>query len=81
MPPAAVLDAEAERKLTGGFSREKNAFCDECGTLRTSRGYCFCDAPGPELTTGRYATERKAKKACERCGMRPAKGEPCICRK
>lgn len=81
IPPSSVLDAEAERKLTGGFDRRKNAYCDDCGTLRTRRGYCFCDAPGPELTTNRYATEAKPEEACRKCGMRPGKGEPCICRK
>lgn len=77
--PANVLDAIAEESISGGFDRRKNAYCDGCGALRTRRGYCFCDAPGPELTTGRYATERKEKRACEKCGMRPGKGEPCIC--
>lgn len=81
VPPSWALDEAAERSLTGGFSRKKNAYCDACGVLRTARGVCFCDAPGPELMASRLRTEPAPKRACEKCGMRPAKGEPCICRK
>lgn len=42
MPSAATLDAEAERKLTGGFSRAKNRYCGECGVLKTKTGGCWC---------------------------------------
>lgn len=78
-PPSYVLDLLAEETLTGGFSRKANAYCDDCGALRTVRGYCFCAAPGPELTTRRYATEAKPEASCKGCGMRPSKGEPCLC--
>lgn len=79
VPPSWALDREAERKLTGGFSRKKNEYCPECGVLRTARGLCFCDAPGPELTVKRVRTEPKPRAICPGCGMRPEKGEPCLC--
>lgn len=81
VPPSWALDEAAEKQLTGGFSRKANRYCGECGVLKTTRGVCFCDAPGPELMASRLRTEAPPKRACEKCGMRPAKGEPCICRK
>lgn len=75
IPPASVLDAIAEASLTGGYSRRKNAICDGCGAMRTVKGSCFCDDDYPTVPP----TERKEDPACRGCGMRPAKGEPCLC--
>ena len=75
IPPASVLDAIAEQSLTGGYSRRKNAICDGCGAMKTARGRCFCDTDVPAVAR----TEVKPESACRGCGMRPAKGEPCIC--
>lgn len=75
IPPASVLDAIAERSLTGGYSRKRNATCEGCGAMKTARGACFCDDAAPVVPP----TERRPESACRGCGMRPVKGEPCIC--
>lgn len=78
-PPSWVLDKIAEETLTGGFSRKANAICGTCGAMKTTRGVCFCDAPGPELFVSKIRTEAKPTVACKGCGMRPSKGEDCLC--
>lgn len=77
IPPASVLDALAEQSLTAGYSRKRNAICGGCGTMKTAKGRCFCDDDAPAVPR----TERKPESACRGCGMRPAYGEGCICRK
>lgn len=40
--PGHVLDALAEQKLMGGYTRKRNPLCPDCNTRKAVNGTCFC---------------------------------------
>lgn len=41
-PPQWILDADAERRMTGGFRIRKDNLCPGCGEYRSVNGMCGC---------------------------------------
>lgn len=42
MPPQHVLDAAAERTITGGYQITDDNLCPVCFTYRSATSTCFC---------------------------------------
>lgn len=75
-PPLGDLDKAADRKLTGGFSTRRKNICGTCFTARSKNGVCECrNRKIPAVPR----TERPTRIDCPGCGMRPSKGEVCLC--
>ena len=42
LPPSWVLDAAAQRQITGGYKIHKSNICSACHMARFGNGSCYC---------------------------------------
>lgn len=41
-PPQGVLDAQADRIISGGYSKKRNPICSSCFVAKANNGSCGC---------------------------------------